>query len=331
MVWAVVPRSWLVMAMVFAAAGVASASGTVNLVWSPSGAFNYGALAPGATAPSKVFTLSNSGSTASSALKITLTPSVGTPPTAFKITADTCTGTSLGPKKSCSVTVTYTAPATAQSDQAALAAASNKPAATASVTLQGATAKVTPSISTTANPASAPVFSASVADAADLEQGSSPTGTITFSLYGPGDAGCSAAVFTQTVNVSGNGSYATPGGYAPPTAGTYQWVASYSGDGNNNPAATHCGDEPVTITRIAALVRQTATPNHTTPGGQVSDQATVSGGVPGTTRPGPSPSTSGAATGAASARRCTPTPSRSSAEPPPAAVTPSPPFHQAAR
>jgi hypothetical protein len=49
------------------------------------------------------------------------------------------------------------------------------------------------------------------------------------------------------VAVTGNGSYATPAGFTPTAAGTYWWTASYSGDTANNPAATACGDESVTI------------------------------------------------------------------------------------
>ena len=47
-----------------------------------------------------------------------------------------------------------------------------------------------------------------------------------------------SVVDTETVTVSGNGSYTTPTGYTLPTTGTvtgtYQWDASYSGDTNNN-------------------------------------------------------------------------------------------------
>jgi hypothetical protein len=72
-------------------------------------------------------------------------------------------------------------------------------------------------------------------DTATLLGGYSPTGTITFTLYY--DSG-TTAVDTETVNVSGNGSYSTPKGYTLPNtsvayAGFYQWDATYSGDTNN--------------------------------------------------------------------------------------------------
>ena len=56
-------------------------------------------------------------------------------------------------------------------------------------------------------------------------------------------------MYTETVTVSGNGTYTTPIGFTLPTSGTvigtYQWVATYSGDANNNPVASAIGNEPV--------------------------------------------------------------------------------------
>ena len=58
-------------------------------------------------------------------------------------------------------------------------------------------------------------------------------------------------VDTETVTVSGNGTYTTPTGFTLPTSGTvtgtYQWDASYSGDTNNstvsdNDAGSGAGD-----------------------------------------------------------------------------------------
>ena len=53
-------------------------------------------------------------------------------------------------------------------------------------------------------------------DTALLSGGNSPTGTITFTLYSPGGT----LVNTETVSVSGNGSYTTTPGYTLPTTGT---------------------------------------------------------------------------------------------------------------
>jgi hypothetical protein len=65
--------------LVVATPSAVSASGTPHLTWSPSGTLNYGTLTPGTKSPPQVFKLTNSGSRATSPLKITLTPSSGTP------------------------------------------------------------------------------------------------------------------------------------------------------------------------------------------------------------------------------------------------------------
>ena len=60
-------------------------------------------------------------------------------------------------------------------------------------------------------------------------------------------------VYSDTVTVSGNGTYTTsmgttPGGYTPTAAGTYQWVAVYSGDAGNSSVTSPFGSEPETAT-----------------------------------------------------------------------------------
>ena len=85
-----------------------------------------------------------------------------------------------------------------------------------------------------------------VMDTATLSGGSSPTGTITFTLS-PFRCIGAPPVDTETVTVNGNSTYTTPAGYTVTRAGTYYWIASYSGDTNNNPVATPCGAEPVTV------------------------------------------------------------------------------------
>jgi hypothetical protein len=101
--------------------------------------------------------------------------------------------------------------------------------------------------------ASGPVqIGGSIHDTATLSDGFNPTGTITFTAFAPNSDGsadttCSTLVFTsQPITVNGNGDYGsgdfTPSGVAPEIAGTYEWIASYGGDGNNFGAATKCGD-----------------------------------------------------------------------------------------
>ena len=52
-------------------------------------------------------------------------------------------------------------------------------------------------------------------------------------------------------NVNANGDYPTPNGFQINNAGTYYWVASFSGDGFNNQVTTGCNDEPAWWRRIS--------------------------------------------------------------------------------
>ncbi|MEV0455235.1 hypothetical protein [Catellatospora methionotrophica] len=122
----------------------------------------------------------------------------------------------------------------------------------------------------------------SISDTATLADGDDPTGTITFTLYGPDDATCAGEpLVTDGVTVdAGNGSY-TSAGITPTAPGTYRWIAAYSGDANNAPAATACNDEnesvvvravPVTPTLVTEASRDTYV------GKRVHDTATLAGG-----------------------------------------------------
>ena len=117
-------------------------------------------------------------------------------------------------------------------------------------------------------------------DTANLTDGVSPAGTLTFKLYGPGDAGCTQTpIFDRAVAVAGNGLHNSPG-FTPHAAGTYRWVASYSGNQDNRPAGpTRCGDSRETVTlRKARPAISTEASAATAVGGQVSDTATLSNG-----------------------------------------------------
>src|SRR5262249_6842718 len=94
----------------------------------------------------------------------------------------------------------------------------------------------TPTLITTASPTAATLGpnAVTLTDTATLSGGFHPTGDIVFELFHNGGT---TPVFTEAVDVNGNGSYTTPTGFTLPTsataAGTYQWVAVYSGDPNN--------------------------------------------------------------------------------------------------
>ena len=95
-----------------------------------------------------------------------------------------------------------------------------------------------PTIVTTASPGV--TAGGTIEDQAVLSGGNSPTGTITFHLYGKNDTTCSTVLSTGTTRVNGNGSYASPV-VTEDTAGSYQWTATYSGDANNAATADACG------------------------------------------------------------------------------------------
>ena len=108
-----------------------------------------------------------------------------------------------------------------------------------------------PTLST--NASSNVTLGGNVSDTATLAGGSSPGGDITFRLYGPGDASCSnTPVFTDTKPVNaGNGNY-TSAAFTPTAIGTYRWIASYSGDSNNDPVSGACNDANESVTVAAA-------------------------------------------------------------------------------
>jgi molybdenum ABC transporter molybdate-binding protein len=134
----------------------------------------------------------------------------------------------------------------------------------------------TPSLSSQASASVA--VGGQITDSATLSAGNGPTGKITFGVYGPGDSGCTTPLATSTATVSGDGTYASAA-YTPTTPGTYRWIASYGGDTNNNPVAGTCGaaGESVIVTAIPSL--STTASGSVVAGGEISDAATLSGGL----------------------------------------------------
>jgi hypothetical protein len=97
--------------------------------------------------------------------------------------------------------------------------------------------------------ASGPVaVGATVTDSATLLGGAEPTGTLTFSAYGPDDPTCSSpAVFSKTVTVNGATSNYTSPEFRPARTGTYRWIAEYSGDEVNEPVTGTCNAEQQSV------------------------------------------------------------------------------------
>ncbi|MFH8250323.1 hemagglutinin [Microbacterium sp. B2969] len=98
--------------------------------------------------------------------------------------------------------------------------------------------------------------------------GAAAGGSVTFTLYGPND--CTTVAYTSAaVPVSGDNTYATPNPqFVPGAAGTYHWVASYTGSSPNTNSTSHntaCDDtnEDVVVNTVASSLSsaQTWVPN----------------------------------------------------------------------
>jgi hypothetical protein len=90
-----------------------------------------------------------------------------------------------------------------------------------------------------------------------ISAGGSPQATITFELFGPGDATCSGtAEYSTTMDVTGDGTYTTNNTTfvidSSSTFGTYRWKVTYSGDSKNEGNSKACGVEQFTVTDVTA-------------------------------------------------------------------------------
>jgi hypothetical protein len=102
-----------------------------------------------------------------------------------------------------------------------------------------------------------------------------PTGTVTFDVYGPGDSTCtSAPAHTSTVPVQDLSGQITPEGssypdatygadsdtYVPQSGGDYQVIATYNGDASHPALAGACGDpnEQIHVTAPHVVFSPTA-------------------------------------------------------------------------
>jgi hypothetical protein len=149
-----------------------------------------------------------------------------------------------------------------------------------------------PTITTTPSPTSITLpgdgSTVTLSDTAHLTGGSSPTGSITFTLnmFDSSTNQYDIPVGSDTyTGVNGDGDYTTPNGVTLPTSGTvagnYQWEATYNGDTNNSPASDD-GDsaEDVTVNPASPQIATTASGNITlgTTAPTISDTLTLSGG-----------------------------------------------------
>ena len=144
------------------------------------------------------------------------------------------------------------------------------------------------SISTTQSNADGAPIGTAITDSAHVT-GDNPTGTVTFALFGPNDVACvtnedaaNAALQTWTESLGQNGDASVPApGYTTTQIGTYQWVATYSGDANNTGSTSACGTEAVIIGKVDAHISTDQTHKDGAPvGTSLKDTATVVGDAP---------------------------------------------------
>jgi hypothetical protein len=103
---------------------------------------------------------------------------------------------------------------------------------------QGSTVnEATPTLSGTATSATKPGLS--ITDSVTLVDGFSPTGEVTFSVFGPADTNCSTPLKTAAVPLQGG--HATSADFLAQQAGEFRWTVEYAGDANNEAAALGCG------------------------------------------------------------------------------------------
>ncbi len=136
----------------------------------------------------------------------------------------------------------------------------------------------TPSLSTHASAAT--TAGSPISDTATLSGGTAPSGTITFTLFGPNNATCSGTpIFTSTKPVFGNGNFQSDQ-FTANAVGTYRWEATYNGDSNNATASSACGaaNESTAVSQAVPNLSTHASAS-TTVGSAISDTATLSNGA----------------------------------------------------
>ena len=105
----------------------------------------------------------------------------------------------------------------------------------------------------------------------------SPSGEVTFSVYGPGDTACATPLETTSAPIQSG--KAVSGEFTTQQAGVFRWTASYGGNANNEPFELDC-DAPGQASSVAKAspgLSATAT-SSVVVGNTITDQATLSGG-----------------------------------------------------
>ena len=139
-----------------------------------------------------------------------------------------------------------------------------------------AQAAANPTVTYQASASGFPAGSA-IYDSATLVNALTPTGWLTFKVFGPEDATCAGTpLLTTTTAVVANGYYESSR-FTTNSAGTYRWTVFYGGDANNNatpPSA--CSDPAGQVTMARRVPVLNASPTWAPP--SATDTAVLTGG-----------------------------------------------------
>jgi hypothetical protein len=134
--------------------------------------------------------------------------------------------------------------------------------------------KATPELTGTA---SSGVVNTGIRDEATLTGGFSPTGEVTFKVYGPEDAACLTPLRTDSAPLQVG--HAVSADFLPQQAGEFHWTASYAGDENNEPASLSCAaaGQTSTVGQASPTLAGTAT-SAVVVGSSITDGVTLANG-----------------------------------------------------
>ena len=152
-------------------------------------------------------------------------------------------------------------------------------------------AKASPTLSATAPPtgtAGSVIAGSSINGVFGASSGgSSATGTITFTVFGPqasAPSTCTSGGTTVgTATAAGDNTYHPNASFAPSQAGNYWWYASYPSDDNNNAATSTCGsgmaETVVSAASSAPTISTRLSAGTIAAGSSAYDTASLSGGT----------------------------------------------------
>jgi len=134
--------------------------------------------------------------------------------------------------------------------------------------------KAAPALSTIVSATSAPVGTV-FHDSATLTGAFNAGGTVSYNIFTNNVCSGSSTPVGSPVNVAG-GVVPDSATTTPPSAGSYSFQASYSGDANNSAASGAC--EPFVVSKASATITAGLSANSIPVGGSAYDTATIAGG-----------------------------------------------------